>query len=275
LEEKIDGIVQLLQRSQPVALSTTQNANLPQGHLQVGNFGSNAVNYRITAGGPAANSSQSTGESTYYYPAQAPPTPAASCIDTALDTTSNNYSGTNASLGSVLSPYALESEKEKDGYLETYRTNMVAFYPIVCIRPELTVKDLEEQRPFLWLVIRAICNKNLVRQKALLLEVRKFLGREMLVESTKSLDLFLGLLVFAAWGHYHVSTKPIISTIIQLGMSLAFDLGLTKAVALDAVGIMLNYTVQGCPRPASNATNPVRTMEERRAVVGLFLNSAV
>jgi hypothetical protein len=152
---------------------------------------------------------------------------------------------------------------------------MVAFFPIVCIRPEVTVKELEEQRPFLWIVIRAICSKNLVRQKALLLEVRKILGREMLVEGTRSLDLFLGIMVFAAWGHYHLSTKPIISTIIQLGMSLAFDMGLTKAVALDSVGIMLNYTAQGCPRPVTNAMNQLRTMEERRAVVGLFLVSAV
>jgi hypothetical protein len=152
---------------------------------------------------------------------------------------------------------------------------MVAFFPIVCIGPELTVKELEEQRPFLWLVIRAICNKSLLRQKALLLEVRKILGREMLVEGTKNLDLFLGVLVFSAWGHYYISTKPIVSTIIQLGRSLAFDLGLTKAVAVDPVGIMLNYTAQGCPRLGANAASSVRTMEERRAVVGLFLITAV
>jgi len=202
-----------------------------------------------------------------------PPTPAASCASTSeLRTTVGCCSRANALPASTASHYPLEDEAELEENLETYRTKMVAYFPIVVIKKDVTVRQLSEERPFLWLVIRALCSKNTVRQAALGIQVRNVLGREMLLEGTKTLDLLLGLLVFAAWGHYYIFNKPIISTIIQLSMSLAFDLGLTKLVATESTGVMMGYNAQGCPKPKTSA---MRTMEERRAVIGLFFISSV
>jgi hypothetical protein len=171
--------------------------------------------------------------------------------------------------------FPLESEAELEEALETYRTKMVPNFPIVCIRPDMTVGELRRQRPFLFLVIRAICSKDLRRQVALVLEVKKALAREMLLEGAKTLDLFLGVLVFAAWCHFYICSKPIISTVIQLGMSLAFDLGLTKPLLGEHVDIMRHYIIaHGCPK-RMNGANRVITLEERRAVVGLYLVSSV
>lgn len=171
--------------------------------------------------------------------------------------------------------FPLESDAELEEALETYRTKMVPNFPIVCVRPDVTVKEMRLERPFLFLVIRAICSKNLWRQQALVLEVKKTLGREMLLEGTKTLDLFLGVLVFAGWCHYYICSKPIISTVIQLGMSLAFDLGLTKPLMGEHADIMRHYIIaHGCPK-RSNSPNRATTMEERRAVVGLYLVSSV
>lgn len=171
--------------------------------------------------------------------------------------------------------FPLESDAELEETLETYRTKMVHNFPIVCIRPDVTVDEMRLQRPFLFLVIRAICSKNLRRQEALVVEVKKTLGREMLLEGTKTLDLFLGVLVFAGWCHYYICSKPIISTIIQLGMSLAFDLGLTKPLLGEHVDVMRHYIIaHGCPKRSSGPVRVV-TMEERRAVVGLYLVSSV
>lgn len=145
--------------------------------------------------------------------------------------------------------FPLESDAELEEALETYRTKMVPNFPIVCIRPDATVDEMRLQRPFLFLVIRAICSKNLCRQQALVVEVKKTLGREMLLEGTKTLDLFLGVLVFAGWCHYYICNKPIISTVIQLGMSLAFDLGLTKPLLGEHADITRHYIIaHGCPK---------------------------
>ncbi|KAF4631334.1 hypothetical protein G7Y89_g6795 [Cudoniella acicularis] len=197
-------------------------------------------------------------------PVNGPPTPATS------------IAGNSAVPGrpEISTNYPLESEAELEEYLETYRSKMVPYFPIVCISANMTVKEMKKERPFLFLVIRVICSKNLERQLALVLHVKKVLGREMLLEGTKNLDLFLGVLVFAAWCHVYTSAKPVNSTIIQLAMSLAFDLGLTRPPPGEPVRILLNYTAQGCPKPA-NGINLERTMEERRAVVGLYLISSV
>jgi hypothetical protein len=170
--------------------------------------------------------------------------------------------------------YPIESEAELEENLIRYRTRMVPCFPIVMIGKDVTVRKLREERPFLFLVIRATCSKNMARQVALGIQVKKVLGEEMLLEGTRSLDLFLGLLCFGAWGHYNILQKPVITTIVQLAVSLAFDLGLNKPLPKEQTRVMLDYTARGCPKPAINVV-VARTMEERRAIIGLFLLSSV
>lgn len=179
---------------------------------------------------------------------------------------------TNATLSSFPTNSLPEEIAELEETLETYRTKMAPFFPLVIIDKDVTARELMEERPFLSLVIRAICPKSTAKQAELGIEVRRVLGREMLIEGSKNIDLLLGLLVFAAWGHFYLYNKPIISTIIHLATSIAFDLGLTKPVPTEPALIMLAYNAQGCPR---NATSAVRTMEERRSIIGVFLISSV
>ncbi|OBT70315.1 hypothetical protein VE03_00317 [Pseudogymnoascus sp. 23342-1-I1] len=165
-----------------------------------------------------------------------------------------------------------EEIAELEEALETYRAKMAPFFPLVIIEKNVTARELMEERPFLSLVIRAICPKSTSKQAELGIEIRRVLGREMLIEGAKNIDLLLGLLVFSAWGHFYLYNKPIISTIIHLATSVAFDLGLTKPVPTEPALIMLAYNAQGCPKSANSA---IRTMEERRSIIGLFLISSV
>ncbi|KAF2188861.1 hypothetical protein K469DRAFT_564540 [Zopfia rhizophila CBS 207.26] len=279
LEEKLDDIVQLLQRSQdpqsqPASSISIRGINQLQDQIQHGSSGSVTFNNVVAPSNDPRNLLSAAQNCTNYNVAQESHMPATSYGSTPADTLPISCSA-NASSPSAVNYYPLESEAECEECLETYRTKMVAFFPIVVIRPEVTVAELREQRPFLWLVIRAICSKNAARHRGLELEVRKMLGREMLLKGSKTLDLLLGILVYAGWGHFYIYKNPIITTDIQLGIALAADLGLTKPVPSEPCGVMLNYSAQGCPKPQSSLTNPVRTMEERRAVIGLFLVSSI
>ncbi|KFY36890.1 hypothetical protein V494_04944 [Pseudogymnoascus sp. VKM F-4513 (FW-928)] len=188
--------------------------------------------------------------------------PAISCPDQKADTMPPSFP-TNCD------PKELAELEES---LETYRSKMAPFFPVVIIDKNVTARELIEERPFLSLVIRAISPKSTSQQAELGIEVRRVLGREMLIEGAKNTDLLLGLLVFASWGHFYVYSKPIISTVIHLATAVASDLGLTKPVPTEPSLIMLSYNAQGCPR---STTAVVRTMEERRSVIGLFLISSV
>lgn len=170
--------------------------------------------------------------------------------------------------------YPLETGVELEIIIECYRTKMVPHLPVVCVNPDTTVEEMRKHRPFLLLVIIAICSKNLQRQVALILEIKKIIGKEIIIEGSKNVDLFLEVLVFAGWCHLYICNRPITSTVIHLALSLAFDLGLTKPLPSESSSFMLNYTAQGCPRP-TNGMVPTRTMEERRVLVGLYLISSV
>lgn len=171
--------------------------------------------------------------------------------------------------------YPLETEAELENYLQTYRTKMVSYCPIAPLDDTITMKSMNQDHPFLWLVIRAVCSKSSTRQRALELQIRQTLGREMLIEGTKSRDMLVGTLVFAAWGHYFVTSKPISQPVMMLAMSLAYDLGLNRPIPSDPVTVMLNFNSQGCPKPVFAGHSLIRTMEERRTILGLFFISSV
>jgi hypothetical protein len=196
---------------------------------------------------------------------QGPPTPAASQVSVSEPLipllTPNDYPG--------------EDEAELEQILETYRTKTAAQLPIVVLPEDITVKQMREKRPFLWLVIRSVCNKSLARQAALGVEVKQTLGREILVDGMKTLDLLLGLLVFICWNHYYIYSKPIVSTITHLAISLACDLGIIQPYPNDTSVVMLGLTARGCPRPTNFAPRTDWSMEERRAAIGLFMASSM
>lgn len=227
MEEKLDGIVEMLQRSQalsperrpgqdqslnesvdPRASSRVQDENPIS---QRDRSGEAAVDY---SGVSAANGSLSTSDKRLDEIAQSHEPNNRSRIgrDRFIRYTANgpltpatSVAGRSTMIDGPETPidYPLESKAELEEYLATYRTKMVPYFPIVCIKETTTVKELRNARPSLFLVIRAICSQNLERQAALILLIKKVLGREMLLEGKKNLDLFLGVLVFAAWCHVY------------------------------------------------------------------------
>jgi hypothetical protein len=170
----------------------------------------------------------------------------------------------------------MESDAECEEYLRTYQSIMFPFFPAVVIPQSMSVKDLRRQRPFLWLVIRSICNNSSIRQKALRVEIRETLGKNILLEANKSLDLLLGIVVFVGWGHHFLWQGPMhLTNAILLGQSLASELGLIRAFPKGPFGSMLNYNVQGNQPSANSFSDLPSTMEERRAVIGLVYVTSV
>lgn len=184
---------------------------------------------------------------------------------TAKETTPYSFEATNQ-------PH--EDPIEMEEALNEYRTKMVSYFPVVIIEDSITLSELTKERPFLCLVIRAIATKNLTTQASLGTEIRRVLGREMLFEATKSLDLLLGLLVYGSWSHFYIYKKHIISTVVQLATSLAFDLGITRPISPQPRHTLVLPTTNAEKGPKLPTRAP-RTMEERRAVLGLFLLSSL
>lgn len=105
------------------------------------------------------------------------------------------------------------------------------FFPFVTLPANPTIPTLSQQSPFLLLAIlttAAIPHPYLHHQ--LDQEFRRVLSLKLIINSQKSLDYLLGLLVYIAW--YPMHTKPKSNpcfTYMNLANSLAVDLGLDKA----------------------------------------------
>ncbi|KAF2669709.1 hypothetical protein BT63DRAFT_425385 [Microthyrium microscopicum] len=233
LEEKLEGVLRILQHSNPSASSALHAKAQPGGHKE--------------------------------RPSETP----ATSESLAGPVGSNSLAGHKRS-SKNLHKYPLESEAECEEFLATYRLKMLPFFPAVIIPQNTTAKELSIQRPFLWLVIRAICSKNSARQKALIAEVFQALSNDLVLTCTKSLDLLLGIVVFSGWALFYLYQGPMrLTTVLLLGQGLATELGLLKPVPRGPFGRLLGFSRQQSLTSATGMVESTGTLEERRVVLGL------
>ncbi|CCD55240.1 hypothetical protein BofuT4_P156360.1 [Botrytis cinerea T4] len=111
------------------------------------------------------------------------------------------------------------------------------FFPFVTLPANPTIRTLSQQSPFLLLAIlttAAIPHPYLHHQ--LDQEFRRVLSLKLIVESQKSLDYLLGLLVYIAWYPAHTKPQQIpCFTYMNLANSLAIELGLDQAEPQSAL----------------------------------------
>ena len=85
-------------------------------------------------------------------------------------------------------------------YVEAFRAMMTPHFPFVVIPPNLSVHQLRQGRPFLFLAIIATASyKNMPLQRSLGAEVKRAVSSRMILNGEVSFDLLQGLLVFLAW----------------------------------------------------------------------------
>ncbi|KAH8125990.1 hypothetical protein LI328DRAFT_166834 [Trichoderma asperelloides] len=173
---------------------------------------------------------------------------------------------TDCNTGPELSPEP--SEEEAEEYLRIFQTWRLKYFPFIHISCKTSAAELRHEKPFLWLCIMAVSTKSPIRQAGLYNIVRKSLADRMVLNLEKSLDLLLGLLCCLSWGNLQVQLRPFTSLFTQLAVSLIFDLGLNKTPPKD-VHAQSDY------RFHKSQVRPVRSMEERRAVLGCFVASSV
>ena len=91
------------------------------------------------------------------------------------------------------------TSSEADAWLVEFQTRQSKYFPFIHIPPTTDAHQLRQQRPFLWLAIMTASSKSISLQKVLGDRLRQTVAWEMVVQSKKSIDLLLGLLVFIGW----------------------------------------------------------------------------
>ncbi|KAJ0122334.1 hypothetical protein J7T55_002847 [Diaporthe amygdali] len=155
-----------------------------------------------------------------------------------------------------------------DELLEIYRNRLTPVFPFVVIPPDTTSERLKAERPFLFSAIcmsASISDVNSMRGQMVALTQR--LMNEMMVESNRSMDLLLGILVMLAWYQNHCLMHAQLNNLLHLAQALLADLGLNRSPEVQE-----RSNVMVLNPPAPNRT----TNEDRRAILGVwFLSSSV
>ncbi|KAF2493509.1 hypothetical protein BU16DRAFT_541190 [Lophium mytilinum] len=156
--------------------------------------------------------------------------------------------------------------------LHDFRTHKLPFVPFIHIPPSTSSEELFQERPFLWYCIVLASTKSRPQQESLPLKVRTMLSEAMVIGQEHNLDLLLGVLVCVAWSNPPSTgvKKPSLAVFTQLAISLVFQLGLNKPPGSSFQTMLLNCKINA-PEASKQLASAVRTLEERRAVLGCFL----
>jgi len=83
--------------------------------------------------------------------------------------------------------------------LDHFRNRLCLSFPFVVVPPSITVEELYLSRPFLYQSIIAVTSHKPDDQRELSRLFMKQVAERMFVNSERTLDLLLGILVFAGW----------------------------------------------------------------------------
>lgn len=164
-----------------------------------------------------------------------------------------------------------------EAVLHEFRTVYTKNNPFLYIHPSVTVQEMQQERPFLWLVIRALCTKSYAEHHELGRLIREVLSNQLLVECERNLDLLLCLLTYMGWTVHWLVGRPFMCVLSSLASALVLDLRLDRKSREDVLSNpnLSCFKQYPFPRPGQAASNKARTNEERRAVLGCYFTSSI
>ncbi|KAK2594141.1 hypothetical protein QQS21_008140 [Conoideocrella luteorostrata] len=164
------------------------------------------------------------------------------------------------------------TSQEAEAYLAKFR-NWLHGAPFMHIPIELTAETLKHEKPFLWICIMNLCSMSYPQQRILREKVRQEIAERVVLNHERSMDLLQGLIAFITWATMNTGPgmKPFVLLYAALAQSIAFDMGLTRSPFEDQQSTMYFkiWSTRTPPPPK------VRTMEERRAILGLWLTISI
>lgn len=95
------------------------------------------------------------------------------------------------------SSYPYPSPDDANVQLRFFASRMLQYFPFMEMPPYSNSLDFRIEHPFLFLCIIAVASKSTEQQVALGKEIRWIVGRKMIVDGERTLDLLQGLLVYS------------------------------------------------------------------------------
>ncbi|KAL2847124.1 hypothetical protein BJX68DRAFT_240246 [Aspergillus pseudodeflectus] len=166
-------------------------------------------------------------------------------------------------------PLPPDDLRNPDEVLALFRDHMLRFCPFIYLPPTVSAQYLQTERPFLWQAICAVTTRSFSEKRVRAHQFKTILAQATVVENRSSIDLLLGVLTYAAWSYdQFLHMSPTISRLMEIALSIAYDMHLNKRMPPDSHVI----TLLGGRTIRTGLENPDhRSMEEQRGALGCFL----
>jgi hypothetical protein len=168
-------------------------------------------------------------------------------------------------------------EREAEELLRFYRDAFSKFNPYMePTPPDTKVAELQAQKPLVWLTIVFVtCFHDFERQNHLARAIIYYITDQVFLNSSKSLHLLQGLLIFVNWFISQNFVLPQFTNLIHITMALITDLGLNKLEfsKTHKRSPLDRYVTKTMHGPGMVAPDEGHTLEERRALAGGFILS--
>ncbi|KAL4964280.1 Zn(II)2Cys6 transcription factor domain-containing protein [Aspergillus stella-maris] len=193
---------------------------------------------------------------------------------TGLSTAQDTAGTTEAAAPSPFIPpsAAQVDPAEAEVALDRFRNVFLPNLPFMTLSSSVKAQELRRDSPLLWLSIISVSLPHPSLQSALSDEARAIFAREGYIVGTRSIDFLWALLVYVTWDRFHTWAKCPSLSLVHLAAAVMYDLALDKPLSYDA-GLGLMYDVKGMKRAPMPPRAP--GLEEKRAVLGCFLVSTV
>jgi hypothetical protein len=107
--------------------------------------------------------------------------------------------------------------------------------------------------------------RSMKSMRAQMYQIMRYLADHMLLQSERSIDLLMGIVVILGWYHYHCFTHAQMNNLLSLATSLVGELG-------------LHHHPKMAERTRVMVVNPAaprhRTNEDRRVLLGIWYLSS-
>ncbi|POS68963.1 hypothetical protein DHEL01_v212643, partial [Diaporthe helianthi] len=161
---------------------------------------------------------------------------------------------------------------EADRALNIYRSLYAPYFPFVTIPVMTTAYDLYEKTPFLFRTIVSVAAPQGPNTQSDYREwFRRYIAEHIVVNNERRLELLQALLVHIAWGDFHFFIESQATNFVQLAVALVIDLGLSRW-PLDfgkASSLMLRDAATH-QKGDKKSWSKHHTLDDMRAALGTF-----
>ncbi|KAH8684458.1 hypothetical protein BGZ60DRAFT_166324 [Tricladium varicosporioides] len=164
------------------------------------------------------------------------------------------------------------TSQKADALLDIFRTEMTPNFSFAVVDKSLTAIELLQENPLLFIAIAAIASRETIQQKDLGNTFIVQMSEAVFVRGERSMEILVAIITYAGWSYYHFYNVPRLTGLISAACTILYDLKLTRPPTKTPLSLFDKAMRHANMKEISE---PIRTIDERRAYLGCYFLTCI